>query len=98
MAQTDLFIKDLVSIYRQKQPSDTFLRGSLAIPSWIQMKSISEIYKMIMPRLVEVFPEIERRWGVSRDITMDSLAYFCLIRDDDPDELAAIEYLERYED
>ena len=101
MAQTDLFIEDLVSIYKQKQQSDTFLRGSLEIPGCINNLSTPEIDQMIMPRLVTIFPEIVEHWAldVVTDLTtIDLRSYLCLIRDDDPDQLVAIEALSRYQD
>src|SRR5437016_106081 len=82
MLQTIELIENLLSIYREKQPSETFLTGSLQLPPWITILSTFEIDQMIMPGLVEVFPEIVERWALSvcTDLTTSDLrSYLCLI-------------------
>lgn len=91
------YIYNLGYVYSKRTNDKTFLIGNIELtPSIENQDDASKIYlyDLIMEFLIKDHPGIDDNWTVSicKDTEIKKW-YFCLIRDDDPDELAAIQAL-----
>ncbi len=85
-------IEELVSIYRNKLLEQTLLMGTIQLTENLTNQQLSEL---VMSRLLKIVPDINQRWAVSV-AEQNECCYLCLIRDDDIDELEAIESQYQY--
>ncbi len=86
-------IEEMITIYRNKVLEQTFLLGTIRLTNNLPNQQLSEL---VMSRLVEMFPDINQHWTVSVAIQDECCSYLCLIRDDDIDELSAIDSQYQY--
>lgn len=80
--------EDLSQVFAQKKPMDTFLVGQVAISP----QTNSKVCEQVLEALERVYPDIKTRWALSVCMPLgpeSDSAYFCLIRDDDRDLVAA---------
>jgi hypothetical protein len=86
----ETYIYDILSIYCARFDNDTFLEGMVPLDPDFAFMDVSTIYNIVMPTLRYFFPDIEDRWALSVSQPNSKESKICLIRDDDPDELAAL--------
>jgi len=78
-------INDIDRVYYNRDDNETFLVGTIPIPN---LWTVNDVYDLVFSEIKEIYPDIEDRWTIS--IVDSDKPYICLIRDDDPDELANI--------
>lgn len=99
-------ILDLLKVYQARKPTDTFLEGNIRVgnllPSGAPTRNKLRTFNRTMKLMVQLFTLLNNqsdedrfqicRWAFS--VTMDQPngrnIHLCMIRDDDPEELAAI--------
>ncbi len=93
MSQTNDYIEDLLSTYKERESDQTYLKGNVQMQDWIIELPFCKSEKIIMSILSTIEPEIAQNWqlDVISDITGKGIkSFYCLKRYDHPFQMNSI--------
>jgi hypothetical protein len=88
MESPQKYIDDIYSFYMTRKFDDTCLFGRLVLPAHLASMDYNKFSLLL--------PNIGNQWALTIAVFEDGQSYFCLVSEDDPDEMAASKKRRRF--